>query len=64
KGINKSYGIKKISKNLKIKISDMAFIGDAIYPGGNDYSAKSTGILCIKVKGPAETQKLIEKIII
>lgn len=63
KGLDKAYGIKQIAKVLKTKISDMTFIGDALYRGGNDYPAKKTGILCIQVKGPYDTQKIIEKII-
>jgi HAD superfamily hydrolase (TIGR01484 family) len=63
KGIDKAFGVSQISKNLKTSIKDMAFVGDALFPGGNDYSAKKTGILCIQVKSPEETKELIRKII-
>ncbi|TSD00783.1 MAG: HAD family hydrolase, partial [Parcubacteria group bacterium Greene1014_15] len=37
KGIDKAYGIRKIEEFLGIAKEDMLFIGDALFPGGNDY---------------------------
>ncbi len=42
-GIDKAYGIRKLRDTLHIAIGDMIFIGDAIFPGGNDYPAKQAG---------------------
>ncbi len=61
-GIDKAYGVRQIGKTLKIPIAKMVFIGDALFPGGNDYAAKRTGIQCIPVKGPADTKKIIKKL--
>jgi phosphomannomutase len=58
-GVDKAYAIKKLEKHLKISIAKMIFIGDALFEGGNDYPAKSTGINCISVKDPEEAKKLI-----
>jgi phosphomannomutase len=63
KGIDKAFGIEQIKKTLKISIRDMVFIGDALYPGGNDYAAKKTGIDCVAVRDPEDTKRMIEKII-
>jgi phosphomannomutase len=63
KGIDKAYGVRQIKKVLGIRIRDMVFIGDALYPGGNDAAARKTGIQCIPVKGPEDTKRIIEKII-
>lgn len=60
KDINKAYGIRQIEKLLKIPISEMLFVGDALYPDGNDYAAIETGVETIAVDGPAETKKLIK----
>jgi phosphomannomutase len=60
RGVNKAYGIHKLEQYLKIPIDKMLFIGDALFYGGNDYPAKTTGVDCIQVSGPEETQKLIE----
>lgn len=63
KGIDKAYGIKKIEEQLHIPKSDMLFVGDAIYPGGNDYAAVEAGVDYIKVSGPEETKKAIRSLL-
>lgn len=62
-GIDKAYGIMKLSKMLKIAVNEMIFIGDALFEGGNDFPAKNTGTICIQVKNPKETKLVIETII-
>jgi HAD superfamily hydrolase (TIGR01484 family) len=62
-GIDKAYGIRKLRDVLGLPISDMIFIGDAVFPGGNDYPAKEAGALSIEVKNPHETKRVIETII-
>lgn len=62
-GIDKAYGIRKLRDILGIAISDMVYIGDALFPGGNDYPARSTGAVCIQVRDPNETKRVIEAII-
>jgi phosphomannomutase len=63
KGIDKAYGIRQIEKVLHTPIKQMLFIGDGLYPGGNDYAARKSGIICLPVTGPKDTQAIIEKII-
>ena len=63
KGIDKAYGIRQIQKYLHVPIKDMLFIGDALFPGGNDYAARKTGVACIAVKGPEDTKKIIQRLI-
>lgn len=41
----------------------MLFIGDALFEGGNDYPARTTGADCIQVRDPGETKRVIETII-
>ncbi|MDB5325398.1 MAG: HAD-superfamily hydrolase subfamily [Phycisphaerales bacterium] len=62
-GIDKAYGIRKLRDTLGIAISEMIFIGDALFPGGNDYPAKEAGALSIQVRDPNETKRVIEAII-
>lgn len=62
-GIDKAYGINKLRDILGIKISEMIFIGDALFPGGNDYPAKQAGAFSIRVSGPDETKRVVEGII-
>ena len=61
-GIDKAYGIRKLRDVLKIPIAEMIFIGDAVFPGGNDYPAKEAGALAIEVRDPHETKRVIEAI--
>ncbi|HSE56468.1 MAG TPA: HAD-IIB family hydrolase [Candidatus Paceibacterota bacterium] len=62
KGIDKAYGIKKLSEYLHIPITEMAFIGDALFPGGNDEAARASGIKCISVKDVSETKELLKNL--
>ncbi len=62
-GIDKAYGIKKLRETLGIVIEDMIFVGDALFPGGNDYPVKQAGVVCIEVRDPHETKRVIETII-
>jgi HAD superfamily hydrolase (TIGR01484 family) len=62
-GIDKAYGIGKLREILKIAIADMLFLGDAIFPGGNDYPAKQAGVTSIRVRDPEESKRIIEGIL-
>jgi phosphomannomutase len=62
-GVDKAYGIHKLESILKIPIAQMLYIGDALFPGGNDYPARTTGADCIQVRDPNETKRVIEAII-
>ncbi len=62
-GIDKAYGIRKLREVLGIEIEHMIFVGDALFPGGNDYAAREAGVVSIQVKDPAETQVVIETIL-
>jgi HAD superfamily hydrolase (TIGR01484 family) len=63
KGIDKSYGVRQIKNRLHVPIKNMLFVGDALFPNGNDYAAKRTGVLCVAVRGPEDTKKVIKKIL-
>lgn len=60
KGIDKAYGIRQMKKVLKVDIKDMLFVGDAIFPGGNDYAVVQTGVEYVKVRGPEDTKMVIK----
>jgi hypothetical protein len=59
-GIDKAYGIGKLRDVLGISLKKMIFIGDALFPGGNDYPAEQAGVVSIRVEGPHETKRTIE----
>jgi HAD superfamily hydrolase (TIGR01484 family) len=62
-GIDKAYGIRKLRDILHISIREMIYVGDALFPGGNDYPAEQTGVISIPVRAPNETKRVIESII-
>ena len=62
-GIDKAYGIRKLRDTLGIAIGEMIFVGDALFPGGNDYPAKEAGVVCIQVRDPEEAKRVIEAIV-
>jgi phosphomannomutase len=62
-GIDKGYAIRKLRDVLEIPIAAMLFIGDAIFPGGNDYAAFEAGAESIRVRDPEETKRVIEAMI-
>jgi HAD superfamily hydrolase (TIGR01484 family) len=62
-GIDKAYGLGKLRDTLGIPLAAMLFIGDAIFPGGNDYPAKQAGVRCVKVRDPDETGGVVEALL-
>jgi HAD superfamily hydrolase (TIGR01484 family) len=59
-GIDKAYGIRKLRDILGISIAEMIYVGDALFPGGNDAPVRETGAVCIQVRDPNETKRVIE----
>lgn len=62
-GIDKAYGIGKLAKISGLGLPDMLFIGDALYPGGNDAPVRDAGVATIAVRDIADTKRVIETII-
>lgn len=62
-GIDKAYGIGKLAVISGFDPSEMLFIGDALYPGGNDAPVRDAGVATIAVHDIADTKLVIETII-
>jgi hypothetical protein len=62
-GIDKAYGIGKLRDTLHLSFKEMIYIGDALFPGGNDYPAEEAGVVSIPVKGPDDTNLVISTIL-
>lgn len=62
-GISKAYGVRKLAAHLSIAIPDMLYIGDALFPGGNDEVVKETGIPTRATSGPEETAEIIKELL-
>lgn len=62
-GVDKGYGLKRLSAESGIGLDEMLFLGDAIYPGGNDYPAAEIGLDTVRVRDVAETVSVITAIV-
>lgn len=62
-GVDKAYGLKKLRDESGIPLDDMIFVGDAIFPGGNDYPAKQLGLSTVLVANPTATLSVIAGIV-
>ena len=62
-GIDKAYGIRKLAEISGFELPEMLFVGDALYPGGNDAPVRDAGVATIAVNDISETKLVIETII-
>jgi HAD superfamily hydrolase (TIGR01484 family) len=60
-GFDKEWGIREFAKHNNFALSQIVFIGDKIYPGGNDFAASKI-VDCIAVKSPEDTLKELRKL--
>jgi len=60
KGFNKAVGLMRFLDKAGFKKSDVIFVGDGLFPGGNDYSVYEAGFDTIAVKNPEETGVIIK----
>ena len=63
KGVDKAYAMRRLADHSGVPVEEMLFLGDAIYPGGNDYSVKSAGMDTLKVRDPEETMTAIGAVV-
>jgi phosphomannomutase len=62
-GIDKAYGMKKLTEILGIKKEDILFIGDRLQEGGNDYPVKVAGVDSLEISTWQETALAVEAIL-
>lgn len=62
-GVDKAYGMRKLTEHLSLENKDILFVGDRIFEGGNDYPVKAMGIDTIAVDGWQQTALVIETLI-
>ena len=58
-GVDKQYGLKKLLPVAGVEAREVLFVGDAIFPGGNDYPAKEMGLDTIRVDNIDQTRTVI-----
>ena len=65
KGVDKAYGITKLAEASGIAKAEMIFMGDACYPGGNDFPVPDKAhVDTIAVGSIDETKRAIEAIVL
>lgn len=63
RGIDKAYGIGKLSELTGIRLTEMLFIGDRLDPDGNDYPVLAMGVPTRAVRGWEQTIELLDELI-
>ena len=63
KGIDKAFGVNQLIKEFNLKKDNVVYIGDALFPGGNDEAVFKTKVKTIKVSDYEETKKIIKKVV-
>ncbi len=63
KGVDKAYAIERLVEESGVPREAILFMGDAIYPGGNDDPVRASGIDSIRVRDPAETASVIRALV-
>lgn len=64
-GVDKAYGMERLSELSGYSKSEMLFFGDALYPGGNDAPVRETaGIDSVQVYDVDQTKRALEAVIL
>ena len=63
RGIDKAYGMGRLSELTGIRLTDMLFIGDRLDPDGNDYPVLALGVPTLAVRGPDHTVEVLDELI-
>lgn len=62
-GIDKAYGMTRLSELTGIGLDEMLFFGDRLDPDGNDYPVLALGVESIAVEGWEQTAAALEALI-
>ncbi|HZK06275.1 MAG TPA: HAD-IIB family hydrolase [Actinomycetaceae bacterium] len=62
KGIDKAYGMLRLSEQTGIPLDEMVFVGDRLDPEGNDYPVKKLGVASVDTTGPEQTVEIIDEL--
>lgn len=63
RGVDKAYGILRLSRITGIALEQMLYIGDRLEPGGNDYPVHASGVSCHAVRSWEETRDYLPGLI-
>ena len=63
KGIDKSYGIKRLIEQLDVSSDQLLFIGDRLSEGGNDYPVRALGVRWLEVTHWQDTARYVQDLL-
>lgn len=61
--MDKAYGIQKLMEVSGVGLNEIVFVGDAVFPGGNDYPPLEMGVTTKRVKDIEDTKEFIRSLI-
>ena len=59
-GIDKAYGMRRLSELTGVAFEDTLFVGDRLDPDGNDYPVKALGVPSVAVESWEDTVRVID----
>lgn len=62
-GINKAYGLRQLANHLNLALDRIVYVGDALFPGGNDESVLELKIRAVAVKNAGATKVFIRELL-
>jgi HAD superfamily hydrolase (TIGR01484 family) len=62
-GVDKATGLARLLPEAGVAKEEVLFVGDAIFPGGNDYAPHEAGFSTVRVKTVDDTRILIATIV-
>ncbi|MDD2917144.1 MAG: HAD hydrolase family protein, partial [Candidatus Gracilibacteria bacterium] len=62
-GVDKAYGIRKLMEVSGVAMNEIIFVGDAVFPGGNDYPPLEAGVTTKRVFTVEDTKEYIRSLI-
>lgn len=63
KGVDKAYGMKRLSEHTGIALDAMLFVGDRLDEGGNDFPVRALGVRTHPVTGWQDAVEVVEALV-
>jgi len=62
--VDKYFGIRKLAEISGVPEHKILFVGDSVFPGGNDFAPFENGIITKRVLHPEDTLQFIQNILV
>lgn len=61
--MDKAYGVRKLMEVSGAGLNEIIFVGDAVFPGGNDYPPLEIGVTTKRVFSIEDTKEFIRSLV-